>query len=97
MNFDKDLSARQESRALAREAETAQRKLSQMSQSQLDAIVEAVAKAFAKEAFTLAELAVRETGFGNVSDKITKNQFASKTVWEQVKNMKIYYPHYDNK
>ena len=88
MNFDKDLSARQEARTLAKEAETAQRKLAQMSQSQLDAIVEAVAKAFAKEAFTLAELAVRETGFGKVEDKERKNKFASETVAEAVRNMK---------
>ena len=88
MNFDKDLSARQEARSLAKEAETAQRKLAQMSQSQLDAIVEAVAKAFAKEAFTLAELAVRETGFGKVEDKERKNKFASETVAEAVRNMK---------
>ena len=88
MNFDKDLSARQEARSLAKEAETAQCKLAQMSQSQLDAIVEAVAKAFAKEAFTLAELAVRETGFGKVEDKERKNKFASETVAEAVRNMK---------
>ena len=88
MNFDKDLSARQEARTLAKEAETAQRKLAQMSQSQLDAIVEAVAKAFAKEAFSLAELAVRETGFGKVEDKERKNKFASETVAEAVRNLK---------
>ena len=70
MDFDKDLSARQEARFLAKQAEIAQRKLSQMTQSQLDAIVEAVARAFSKEAFTLAELAVRETGFGKVEDKV---------------------------
>ncbi len=44
MEFDKDLTARQEARELARRAETAQRKLTELSQSQLDAIVEAVAK-----------------------------------------------------
>ena len=50
MEFDKDLTARQEARELARRAETAQRKLTELSQSQLDAIVEAVAKAFAAQA-----------------------------------------------
>ena len=38
MEFDKDLTARQEARELARRAETAQRKLAELSQSQLDAI-----------------------------------------------------------
>ena len=65
MEFDKDLTARQEARELARRAETAQRKLAELSQSQLDAIVEAVAKAFAAQASALAEMAVQETGFGN--------------------------------
>lgn len=88
MDFDKDLSARQEARLLAAEADTAQRKLSQMSQFQLDAIVEAVAKAFAKEAFPLAELAVRETGFGKVEDKVIKNKFASETLADTLRGMK---------
>ena len=47
MEMDKDLAARQEARALAREAQTAQRKLAVMGQSKLDAIVEAVAAATA--------------------------------------------------
>ena len=58
MEFDKDLTARQEARELARRAETAQRKLTELSQSQLDAIVEAVAKAFAAQVSALAEMAV---------------------------------------
>ena len=73
---------------MARQAETAQRKLSQMPQSQLDAIVEAVARAFSREAFTLAELAVRETGFGKVEDKVRKNKFASEEVAQAVRGMK---------
>ncbi len=88
MDLDKDLSARQEARALARQAENAQKKLAQMSQAQLDAIVEAVAKAFSREAAALADMAVRETGFGNVEDKIRKNQFASETVAAAIRDMK---------
>ena len=75
MELDKDLAARQEARALARQAETAQHLLADFSQEKLDTIVEAVAKAFAAEAKPLAELAVQETGFGNVKDKIEKNKF----------------------
>ena len=87
MELDKDLQARQEARELAKQAEIAQKKLLTFSQQQLDAITEAVATAFQKEAAELAALACRETGFGNVADKITKNQFASKTVFEAVKNI----------
>ena len=66
MEFDKDLTARQEARTLCKAAAQAQHILADMSQEQLDAIVEAIAKAFAKEASVLADMAVRETGFGNV-------------------------------
>ena len=88
MDFDKDLAARQEARLLCRQAQKAQQTLRTMSQAQLDTIVEAVSNAFQKQAPQLAELAVQETGFGNVPDKITKNTFASKTVLEAIRNMK---------
>ena len=88
MDFDKDLAARQEARLLCRQACKAQQSLAEMSQQQLDTIVEAVAKAFSAAALELAELAVRETGFGNVEDKITKNKFASETVAAAVRDMK---------
>ena len=88
MEFDKDLTARQEARAAAKAAKEAQHILADMSQQQLDAIVEAIAKAFSREAAMLADMAVRETGFGNVEDKITKNRFASETVAEAVRGMK---------
>ena len=88
MELDKDLKARQEARDLAAQAEVAQRGLAAMSQEKLDAIVQAVSKAFHAAATELAELAVRETGFGNVEDKITKNKFASETVWEAIRDMK---------
>ena len=80
MELDKDLQARQQARDLARQAEIAQNTLAQYDQKQLDTIVQAVAKAFAASAAELAELAVRETGFGNVTDKTMKNEFASQHV-----------------
>lgn len=87
MELDKDLEARQEARALVRQAEAAQRILEDMPQKQLDAIVEAIADAFEKEAEALAEMAVRETGFGNAADKTVKNRFASRQVAEAVRDM----------
>ncbi len=88
MELDKDLAARQEARQAAKAAAGAHAALSHMSQSQLDAIVKAVADAFAAAAVELASMAVEETGFGNVEDKTTKNQFASQRVYEAVKDMK---------
>ncbi len=88
MELDKDLQARQEARCLAKKAACAQAQLSQMGQVKLDMIVEAVAKAFCAAATELAELAVRETGFGNTEDKTAKNEFASRTVAQAIRNMK---------
>jgi acyl-CoA reductase-like NAD-dependent aldehyde dehydrogenase len=88
MELDKDLQARQEARDLCKQAFAAQKLLRQMSQEQLDRIVHAIALAFADTATELAQLAVEETGFGNVKDKIEKNRFASQTVWQAVKEMK---------
>lgn len=88
MQFDQDLSARQEARVLCREALAAQRVLRTMSQKQLDAITEAIAAAFEQEAQSLAAAAVEETGFGNVPDKVTKNRFASRTVLGAIREMK---------
>ena len=88
MELDKDLLARQEARELAKAAKKAQQQLVRMTQAQLEKIVDAVAKAFAAEAPMLAQMAVEETGFGNVEDKITKNRFASEQVAEAVRNMK---------
>jgi len=88
MEFDKDLAARQEARLLCHQAEQAQQVLAGLGQSQLDAIVEAVAKAFSEAAVELAELAARETGFGNPEDKTVKNRFASRTVAEAIRGMK---------
>lgn len=88
MKFDKDLAARQEARSAARQAQIAQQKLAAMPQEALDAIVEAVAKAFAAEVAALAEMAVKETGFGNAQDKIIKNRFASETLAKAIRGMK---------
>ena len=88
MELDMDLKARQEARCLAKRAGQAAERLAAFSQEQLDAIVEAVAKAFYEAADQLAEEAVRETGFGNARDKREKNHFASQRVCDAMRGMK---------
>ena len=88
MELDKDLMARQEARAAAKASEQAQKILARMDQTQLDAIVEAIASAFASSSERLAQMAVEETGFGNAQDKTTKNLFASETVAKALGDMK---------
>lgn len=85
---DKDLASIAEARALARRAREAQAVLAEFSQPQIDRIVEAMAVAVAPHAEALARLAVEETTYGVVADKIQKNLFASQRVFEFIKPMK---------
>ena len=86
--MDKDLQAKQEARDLCKQADLAQGELFSCPQEKLDAITRAVATAFAAAASELAQMAVEETGFGNVTDKITKNEFASRGVLDAIDSMK---------
>ncbi len=85
---DKDLASIAEARALARRAKLAQATLAEFSQDQIDRIVEAMAAAVTPHAEALARLAVEETSYGIVSDKIQKNLFASQRVYDFIKPMK---------
>ncbi len=85
---DKDLASIAEARALARRAKEAQLILAEFSQAQIDGIVDAMAAAVTPHADALARLAVEETGFGVVADKVQKNLFASERVYEFIKPMK---------
>ncbi|MFA5907494.1 MAG: aldehyde dehydrogenase family protein [Vicinamibacterales bacterium] len=85
---DKDLASIAEARALARRAKLAQATLAEFSQDQIDRIVEAMAAAVTPHAEALARLAVEETTYGVVSDKIQKNLFASQRVYDFIKPMK---------
>ncbi len=85
---DSDLISIQEARELAARAAAAQKKFAAFSQEQVDAIVEACAKAAAENAEPLARTAVEETGFGNVPDKIVKNTFAAVNVPRAIRGMR---------
>ncbi len=85
---DRDLISIQEARELAALAAAAQLKFSRFSQEQVDAVVEAVAKAAVGASESLARLAVEETGYGNVPDKILKNSVAAVDVPRAIRGMK---------
>ncbi len=85
---DKDLASIAEARALARAARQAQPLIAELSQEQIDAVVSAMAEAVRPHAEALARMAVEETGFGVVADKVQKNLFASRTVYEFIRPMK---------
>src|SRR3989337_2680470 len=85
---DRDLTSISEARTLVRRAREAAPALAELSQSQIDAIVDAMAAAVTPQAEALARLACEETGYGNVPDKIQKNLFASEKIYNFVRPMK---------
>ncbi len=88
MLLDYDLSSVQEARNLARKAREAQKTFSEFSQEEVDRVIKAMAEAGEANAEWLARMAVDETKFGVFEDKITKNLFASRHVYEYIKDMK---------
>jgi acetaldehyde dehydrogenase (acetylating) len=85
---DRDLASIAEARALARRAKQAWLELAEFSQEKIDAIVDAMAAAATGGAELFARLAVDETGYGVVEDKVQKNLFASQKVYEFIRPMK---------
>ena len=85
---DKDLLSIQETRDLLKKAKTAQVALGKLSQEQIDTIVKAIAKASYSNRVKLAKMAATETGIGKWQDKVLKNAFASRTVFDAIKDMK---------
>jgi acetaldehyde dehydrogenase (acetylating) len=85
---DRDLASVQEARRLAERAKSAAPHLAEFSQEQIDRIIDAMAEAARARAEEFARLAVEETGYGVVEDKIQKNLFASDRVYEFIRPMK---------
>src|SRR5437773_3918401 len=85
---DRDLASIAEARALARRAKQAWAEIAEFSQERIDAIVAAMAAAATPQAEAFARLAVEETGYGVVEDKIQKNLFSSQKVYNFIRPMK---------
>src|SRR5437867_863582 len=85
---NKDLDSIAQARSIAAAARQAQSLLAELSQQQIDTIVTAMADAATAHAEALARLAVEETGYGVVADKVEKNLFSSRQVYEFIKPMR---------
>src|SRR5881227_2323018 len=85
---DRDLVSIAEARALARRARQAWLELAEFDQPRIDAIVDAMAASATPQAEAFARLAVEETGYGVVEDKIQKNLFSSQKVHAFIRPMK---------
>ncbi len=88
MELDRDLASVQEARDLVRAARAAQAQLALLTQQQVDTIVARMSEAAAAQVEPLARMAVEETGFGVVQDKITKNRFAALKVYESIRDVR---------
>lgn len=88
MKVDKDLLAIQEVRDLIRKAKEAQKILATFTQEKIDFIVKTMAEEGMRAASWLAKLAVEETEIGVYEDKIIKNLFSTKGVYEYIKDLK---------
>ncbi|NLM04665.1 MAG: acetaldehyde dehydrogenase (acetylating) [Clostridiales bacterium] len=85
---DRDLKSIQDVRILVQKAKQAQLLLKKKTQEEIDKIVKGMSEVAYKESDRLAKMAAEETGFGVYEDKIIKNKFASRGVYNNIKDMK---------
>jgi acetaldehyde dehydrogenase (acetylating) len=88
MLSDPDLISLQEVRTKVEQAYSAWTSYRDFSQERVDGIVEAVASAARGQAEWLAKLAVEETGYGNATDKLTKNLLAADLLPKKMRGMR---------
>ncbi len=84
--YDPDLRSIQQARELATAARAAQREFLGFTQEQVDHICQAMSDAVFHDAARLGQLAHDETGYGVAAHKRLKVEFASRTVWESIKD-----------
>lgn len=77
-----------EARELIERAWTAFQKYQHFTQEQVDRVIDAMAAAATAAAEKIARLAVEETGYGVVADKVQKNLFSSQRVYEALRGLK---------
>lgn len=88
IGIDKDLASIQHARDLAKKGKMAAKKIADFTEEQIDKILKNMVKIASENEEKLAVMAVEETGFGKVKDKITKNHMASTVLYEAIKDMK---------
>ncbi len=86
--MDTDLSSIQEARDLATRAFNAWKAWSHASQEDVDRVCAAMADAAYRASERLGRMAVEETGFGVAAHKKLKNEFASRNVWQSIRDLK---------
>lgn len=87
LNLDKDLLSIQEARTLATNAHNAQQVWAKASQEQVDRVCAAMAEAAFQASERLGRMASEETGYGYPEHKKIKNEFASRFLWQSIKDV----------
>ena len=88
MLHDSDLVSLQEVRTKVELAWTAWQRYQTFNQEQVDAVVERVAAVCREHAVELAQMAVQETGYGNVKDKLAKNLLCADLLPRSIRGVK---------
>ena len=88
MPHETDPAALEEVRVKVDRAHAAWLKYRNFTQQQVDAVVERVAAAGRENARRLAEMAVSETTYGNVEDKVVKNYLCAEWLPRRIKGMR---------
>ncbi len=88
MAHEADPAALEEVRAKVERAYAAWQTYRNFTQEQVDAVVERIAAAGRQNARRLAEMAVAETTYGNVEDKVVKNYLCAEWLPKRIRGMK---------
>ncbi len=83
--IDPDLRALQEVRDAAQRAKAAAEAIRGFDQARTDALCAAMVRAGSDAALELAQLAVEETGIGQVHHKVLKNLFGTEGIWSSIR------------
>ena len=86
--LDKDVQSIQEARILARRGKVAADELRNFTEEQIDRILRNMVKRALDNVVVLSKMAVEETGFGKVEDKVFKNYLACQFVYNYIKDLK---------
>lgn len=86
--YDRDLESIQRARELARKGKIAANIMADFTEEQIDKIIRNMVRFAEDNKFYLAQMAVEETGFGKIEDKMFKNHMASTMVYDAIKDMK---------
>ena len=87
-DFDFDLQSIQAARELARRGKVAANQIAEFTEEQIDRILRHMVEVAEANGEQLARMAVEETGFGIVEDKVYKNHMASGLLYEQIRDQK---------